>query len=45
MKMKVTMQQIREQGETLNARYENIKDNYRLPEEEEQQFNLLLNEI
>ncbi len=45
MKMKVTMQQIKEQGETLNARYENIKDNYRLPEEEEQQFNLLLNEL
>lgn len=45
MKIKVTIHQIKEQGEKLNLRYDNIKDNYRLPEDEEHHFNVLLSEL
>ena len=39
------MQDLKEHSEKLSEQYENIKGNYRLPEEEESQFNFLLNEI
>ena len=39
------MQDLKEHSEKLSEQYENIKGNYRLPEEGESQFNFLLNEI
>ncbi len=39
------MQVIEGHSSTLHERYENIKGNYRLPEEEENNFNFVLNEI
>ena len=39
------MQELQEHSEQLQERYENIKGNYRMPEEEESHFVFLLNEI
>lgn len=45
IKTKDLMQKLQEHGEKLSEQYENIKGNYRLPEDEESNFNFLLNEI
>ena len=45
VKTKSLMQELQEHSEQLQERYENIKGNYRMPEEEESQFVFLLNEI
>ena len=45
IKTKSLMQELQEHSEQLQERYENIKGNYRMPEEEESQFVFLLNEI
>lgn len=45
VKTKSLMQELQEHSEKLQERYENIKGNYRMPEEEESQFSFLLNEI
>lgn len=42
---KALMQVIEGHSSTLHERYENIKGNYRLPEEDESHFNFVLNEI
>lgn len=44
-KTKDLMHKLQEHSEKLNEQYENIKDNYRLPEDEESNFNFLINEI
>ena len=45
VKTKSLMQELQEHSEQLQERYENIKGNYRMPEEEESHFAFLLNEI
>lgn len=43
--VKSTVTKLTQRAMYLNQRYENIKENYTLPEEDEQNFNFLLNEI